>query len=615
LAAAGMAVRKLSFAWGSPFIQPLSEPLGEFDYRDVSFASGPHDAQLAQTQAVVLDIDEDSLLKPFRGMAGMPAPGLSMGGWYEYNPDYNFALHDDPGMAPGHMFGQWVSALARAYAINGSQATRAKMLRLNRAYAQTISTAFYEKTRWPAYTYDKLVCGLIDSHQFGGDPDAFAILERTTDAALPQLPPHAIERETPWRPGKTDISWSWDESYTMPENLFLAYQRGAGARYRDLAVRYLHDKPYFDPLAEGQDPLPGKHAYSYINALSSAMQAYFVLGSEKHLRAAKNAFTLLRTTQSFATGGWGPDEMLRPPGSGELGASLANTHQGFETPCGSYAHFKLTRYLLRATGDPHYGDSMEQVMYNTVLGARELRPDGTAFYYSDYNFDGKKTDSDHKWPCCAGTLPQVAADYRISTYFRDRRGVYVNLYIPSTLQWVQNGVQIALTQQSRYPFDGIIRFDIKTSSSSAFALRLRIPEWAGSGVNLSVNGAFVPSPESGSFATIERTWKSGDRVELELPLRTRLMPVDPQHPMTQALLCGPLVLFAIADGAPPVAAIHPPPAIQNGGHGIAVTAAQLLAAERSGPAAWQVHTANGPLTMLPFLAISDERYSTYLVVT
>ncbi len=124
---------------------------------------------------------------------------------------------------------------------------------------------------------------------------------------------------------------------------FLAYRRGAGSRYRDLATRFLADDWYFDPLAAGQNVLPGKHAYSHVNALSSAMQAYLVLGSEKHLRAARNGFDFLRTTQSFATGGWGPDESFREPGSGEMGQSLTKTHSSFETPCGSYAHFKITR--------------------------------------------------------------------------------------------------------------------------------------------------------------------------------------------------------------------------------------------------------------------------------
>ena len=318
-----------------------------------------------------MGLNEDSLMKPFREMSGMPAPGEELGGWYMYKPDYDYRK-DSAGLCPGGTFGQWVSALARDYAITGDRATREKVLRLNRAFAQSIASGFFEKNRFPAYCYDKLVCGLIDSHEFACDPKAFEILQQTTDIALPHLPDRAVDREQSWRAGK-DISYNWDESYTLPENLFLAYQRGAGERYRELAVRYLDDATYFDPLAAGENVLPGKHAYSYVNALNSAMQAYLTLGSEKHLRAARNGFEMLVTTQSFATGGWGPDEMLRKPGSGALADSLSDNHKSFETPCGAYAHFKLTRSLLRVTRDARYGDSMERVMYNTVLGAKPLR--------------------------------------------------------------------------------------------------------------------------------------------------------------------------------------------------------------------------------------------------
>ena len=201
------------------------------------------------------------------------------------------------------------------YAITRDEATRDKVIRLNRLYAQTISGDYYDKNRFPTYCYDKLVCGLIDSHQYVGDPDAFSILEHTTNAALPHFPKHAVEHGKEWRPNK-DESWTWDESYTISENLFLAYQRGAGDRYRELAGS-IFTMSITIPWLEGQNVLAGRHAYSYVNSLSSAMQAYLTLGSEKHLRAARNAFEML-SRQSFVTGGWGPDEMLRAPDSPDV---------------------------------------------------------------------------------------------------------------------------------------------------------------------------------------------------------------------------------------------------------------------------------------------------------
>jgi hypothetical protein len=568
-----------------------TRPLDEFVYSDVSITSELHERQFRESQAVLMSLSEYSLLKPLRQMAGQPAPGEDLGGWYNYNPDYDYRQDNWEGFAPAATFGQWISALARGYAIDGSPATREKILRLNQLYAKTISGDFYDKTRFPAYSYDKLVCGLIDSHRYAADPDAFAILNRTTDVAAPLLPGKAIEHDVVWRSGKDD-SWTWDESYTIPENLFLAYQRGAGDRYKSLGKDYLDDL-YYDPLSENRSNLNGRHAYSHVNSLCSAMQAYLTLGSEKHLHAATNGFAFL-SAQSFATGGWGPDEFLRAPSTDDVFASLSNTHSSFETPCGSYAHFKLTRYLLRVYRDSRYGDSMERVMYNTILGAKPLQADGRTFYYADCNFDGQKVYSKNRWPCCSGTYPQIAADYRISAYFRDEQGVFVNLYVPSTLAWTRGSSKISLTQTGDYPFDSRVHFSLKLSKSEEFAVNFRIPAWA-AGASVSVNGKRISSSVlPGTFASVRRKWKSGDRVELELPLAMRLEAINDKHPDVAALLSGPLVLFAVDDSAPEI------------------TRSQLLAAKKIAATRWQAETASAPLALLPFTAIEDERYSTYL---
>lgn len=569
-------------------------PLHEFGYGDVALDSELHNQQLQENISVLMGLSDDSLLKPLRAMSGQAAPGEELGGWYLYDPKFDGKTPGWPGFAPASTFGQWVSALARAYAIKRDEKIREKVLRLNQLYAKTISGDFYENNRFPAYCYDKLVCGLMDSHRLAGDKEAYHILDHTTDVAAPHLPGKAIEHGRNWRPGKDDW-YSMDESYTVPENLFLAYQRGAGKRYRTMGAAYLDDE-YFNPLAEGQSDFAGRHAYSHVNALCSAMQAYITLGSDKHLRAAQNGFKFL-DEQSFATGGWGPDEILRAPDSDDVYESLTKSHSSFETPCGSYAHFKLTRYLLRVTREARYGDSMERVMNNTVLGAKPLRPDGSTYYYSDYNRSGKKVYSPSHWACCSGTLPQVAADYRINTYFRDMRGVYVNLYIPSTVHWVQDGARVSLRQMSSYPFESHVEFEVMSSHPREFGLSLRIPAWA-EGATISVNGKtagmeIVP----GSFAAIRRVWRNGDRVGLELPLTKRLEAIDGRHADTVALLSGPLVLFAITDGAPKV------------------TREQLLAATKSGERSWTVATAGAPLRMLPFTSIADEAYSTYLVVS
>jgi uncharacterized protein len=573
--------------------------LSEFGYGDVILDSDPHEAQLANVHSVLMELSEDSLLKPFRQMSGMAAPGEDLGGWYHYDPDYDYRKNFDDGFAPACTFGQWVSALARIYAITGDEATREKVLRLNKLYAQTISPDFYIKNRFPAYTYDKLLLGLLDSHDLAKDPQALAILEHTTNTALPHMPGHAVEHGVPWRTDQdpSNQSWCWDESYTCSENMFLAYQRGAGRRYYDLGMQYLDDKPWFDPLSRNENVLNGRHAYSHVNSLSSAMMAYMVAGSQKHLLAAQNAFAMLQQ-QSYATGGWGPDETLRAPGSDDLYASLTNTHHTFETPCGSYAHFKLTRYLLRATRDARYGDSMERMMYNTVLGAKPLQSNGENFYYADYNFDGKRVYKEARWACCSGSLPQVAADYRINAYFCEPHGVYVNLYIPSTVQWTENGTTLSLKQESDYPWEERVSFSVTCSQAIELTINFRIPTWA-EGAGIFVNGARQKGLASaGNFVAVRREWKNGDRVELELPLQMRVEALDARHTSTVALLRGPIVLMAVKsqlEGAAPK-----------------LTQRQLLEARRVSERQWEATSTNGLVTLMPFTSLGERPYTTYL---
>lgn len=561
--------------------------LSQFSYGDVQLLEGPMLAQFRANREFFLSIDEDALLKPFRQRAGLPAPGQNMGGWYSWSDEFD-PPNNMTGYIPGHTFGQYMSGLSRAYAATGDKATQAKVHRLVRGYAETITPKFYAGYPLPCYTFDKINCGLIDAFQFAQDSAALPALAHATDAVMPSLPPQALTRpEMAARP-HPNIAYTWDESYTLPENFFLAWKRSGDQRYLALALRFLQDTDYFDPLAEGDNVLPHQHAYSHVNALSSASQAYLVLGSEKHLRAARNGFDFV-LAQSFATGGWGPNETFVEPGSGGLDDSLATTHASFETPCGSYGHFKIVRYLMRITGDSRYGDSMEKVLYNTILGAEPLQPSGFSFYYSDYNNNGATVYYPEQWPCCSGTFPQVTADYGISSYFRSRDGVYVNLFVPSRLNFQQGG-RFTLEQQTNYPYEGETTLRLRAESPQTFTIALRVPAWAGPGTSVSLNGRRWDGELCpGTFASVRREWKDGDRIEYSIDMVKRLEAVDAQHPNTVALLSGPLALFAI----------NSPES--------RFTREQLLAANRNG-SSWIADSAAAPVTFRAFPDIRHEEY-------
>ncbi len=580
-----------------------SAPLEEFDHSQVKINGSIQNAQRENVTGVLMALDEDSLLKPFRAMGGFEAPGTDLGGWYGYRPGYD-PHHDEAGLAPGSNFGQWTSALARLYAAStfdkGAQHDdlRERVLRLHSLLDQSISPGAFSQTRFPAYNLDKLTCGLMDAHRLLHDDSALAKLERIRQAALPSLPGRAVDREIQWKLG-ADETWLWDETYTLPENLYLVSSMGGGPAYRQMAEDYLLNKTFFEPLARGENVLGDHHAYSYVNSLCSAMQASLTGGSKNHLQAAVNAFGFLQQ-QAWVTGGWGPEELLRKPGYDEMAKHLVAGHNGFETPCGSYAHMKLTRYLLRATRDGQYGDSMERVFFNTILGALPMLDNGSCFYSSDYNYAGRRVYSVHRWPCCSGTMPQVVADYGINSYLREAGALWVNLYQPSQVRWTEGATRMEVQQSGTYPEDGRIVLQVRTSSAIDSTICLRIPQWAGASALVKINGVAQRVVAEKGFARLHRRWRDGDLIDLTLPMNLRLETIPANgtaHPETQALLYGPVVLFALREPGD----VGP---LQFKGDA-------LLKAERTGAQEWTANALAGPRRLVPFPYVGLNAYSTY----
>lgn len=574
--------------------------LKELPYSAVQLGEGSMRDQFEHQQKLFLGIGDDEMLKPFRVRAGLEAPGADMGGWYDQSSDFHIDPNDWSkanwhGFIPGHSFGQYLSGLARGFAITGDAATKEKVSRLVEKLADAISPKFFDDYNLPAYTYDKLVVGLIDAHQYAGVTAARNALGKVTDAALPFLPEKALTREERRALPYKREAQIWDEPYTLPENLFLAWRRGLGERYKTLAMKYLQNDALFDPLARNESPLKGKHAYSHVNALSSAIQAHLATGERRYLDAARNGFEFVQA-QSFASGGWGANEELLAPGDLDTNLDmLKSTHRTFETPCGAYAHFKITRSLLRLSKDSRYGDSMERVLYNTILGALPTQSDGETFYYSDYNERATKFYRGETWPCCSGTFVQLAADYGISGWFVDERDVYVNLYAPSTATFGLRGGEVEIRQTTEYPFENSSLLQIVRTRPSTFAVNLRIPAWAGPGTWIRVNGRGVTtSIKPGSFAEVRRPWKAGDLIEINFDMGgLRLEPLNDKHRDVVALMYGPLVLF-------PVNASNEP-----------LRADQWLGARRKGQREWAVQSTAVPIRLLPFMEIKGETYRLY----
>jgi len=558
--------------------------LREFAYPQVTLTEGPIAAMYQRMRAHYLKLDEDRLLKVYRQRVGMPAPGRDMGGWY-----------DADGFVPGHLIGQFISGLSRMHANNGDPEAAAKVRRLVLGYAAT-----FEKdgnpwaspkaiATWACYVLDKYEIGLLDAANLAGVDEAKALLPRVIQGAVPHIPDHTFDRVGVRQP-------PYDEPYVLPENLFNTYVLTGDKRFLDMAKVYLLDE-FFNPLANGDNILPGRHGYSHVIALSSGAKAYEVLGDEKYLRAIRNAWDMIEQTQQYASGAWAADETFVKPRSGELAKTLTSTHNHFETPCCFYAHAKLARYLMAFTGDAKYGDGLERVLLNTILGSLDPDDDGGYFYYSDYQAKARKGYYKQKWPCCAGTLLQSVADFPLNLYFQDGHGVYVNLYAGSELRWKPNGVAVKLAQKTMYPESEQIEFRVEPESPVEFSVRLRIPGWLAKPARIAVNGkAERVKAHRGSFAVLTRRWRKGDTIELELPFSSRTVAIEERAPDTVASMRGPVLL----------AAIDPPDEL----------AASAAALARMDPVAgkpleFDCTTAAGKVRMRPFYRVQREAYSTY----
>ena len=559
--------------------------LREFAYSQVTLTEGPLADMYRRMRRHFLNLDEDRLLKVYRQRAGMPAPGRDMGGWY-----------DADGFVPGHLIGQFISGLSRMHANDGDPETAAKARRLVLGYAATFDrdgnpfASSKASETWACYLLDKYVIGLLDAAKLTGVSEARALLPRVIQGAARFLPDRAFDRVGVRNP-------PYDEPYVLPENLFETYALMRDKRYLAMATRYLLDSGFFDPLSHGDNILPGRHGYSHVIALSSGAKAYEVLGNEKYLRAIRNAWDMIGQTQQYASGAWAADEIFLKPQSGELAATLTRTHNHFETPCCFYAQAKLARYLMAFTGDAKYGDGLERVLYNTILGALDPDDDGGYFYYSDYHSRARKGYYKSKWPCCAGTLLQSVADFPLNLYFQDGRAVYVNLYAGSELRWKANGIPVKLTQKTTYPASDEIELRVDPSSPVEFALELRIPGWLDRPPTIAVNGGAVQVDAGrGTFAALTRRWHKGDTVALRMPFSFRAVPIEDRAPDTVAVLRGPVMLTAI----------DPPEELAASGPALAV-----MEPQPGEPPEFLCRTAAGEVKMRPFYRVQSETYSTY----
>jgi DUF1680 family protein len=505
-----------------------------FSMEQVRITDGPYKQASDVNLAYLQRLDVDRLVHNFRVNAGLPSFAKPLGGWEA--PDCELR---------GHFVGHFLSACALANASTGDQAIKQKgtavvaalaecQQKLGGGYLSAFPTEFFDRVKvrqkvWaPFYTYHKIMAGMLDMSQLSGNQQALDVVK---GMAL------WVDNWTSPIPEPQMQNILGEEYGGMNEVLYNLALVTGDDRYAVVGDRFTK-KWFFNPLALRRDELRGLHVNTHIPQVIGAARRYELSSDERFHDVADFFWYEVTSARAYATGGTSNGErwLVEPR---RLGAELKMDVSTTECCC-AYNMLKLTRSLYEWTADPRYFDYYERVLWNHRLGSMETSTGHTGYYYSIHP-GGWKTfcsENDSFW-CCTGTGVEEFGKLNDSIYFHDTDGVYVNLFVPSVLNWTEKG--LTLRQETNFPEQPGTSLHLGALRATELSLHLRIPQWANS-ASVRVNGQPVDAIASaGSYLTIKRTWKDGDRIQLDLPMNLHLETM-PDEPNTQAILYGPLVL-------------------------------------------------------------------------
>jgi hypothetical protein len=396
-------------------------------------------------------------------------------------------------------------------------------------------------------------------------------------------------------------------------------------------------KRFVNPLALRRDQLTGLHVNTHVPQVIAAARRYEISGDTRFHDVADFFYWTVTTGRSYVTGGTSNGESWQMPPR-QLAAELKRSVATAECCC-SYNMMKLTRHLYSWNPEPHYFDYFERTLLNERIGTIHPKSGYTQYYLSLTPGAWKTfSNEDKSFWCCTGTGVEEYGKLNDSIYWHDDEGLYVNLFVPSELDWAEKGLKVR--QEGDFPRQQSTTLTITSAKPQTMALRLRVPAWA-AGSTVKINGkALDAEAEPGSYLAIRRTWKTGDRVEMSLPMNLSVEAM-PDDASTQAFLYGPLVLagdlgndgltdeLTYGTNAPailrPRAAVPagaPPRAPRPGAPAIDVPA---FTASGAAPSAW-IKPGDKPLTfhttgqakdvtLVPINTLFDKRYSVYWKVS
>ncbi|RXG16111.1 hypothetical protein DSM03_103297 [Leeuwenhoekiella aestuarii] len=516
-----------------------------FPLNQVSVTEGVFKEAALTDFEYIKQLDPDRLLAPFLREAGLEPKAESYTNWENSGLD-------------GHTAGHYISALSMYYASTGDQKakglldyTLAELHKVQQANANGYiggvpgsealwteiksgkinAGSFSLNDKWvPLYNIHKTFNGLKDAWVHAEIPQAKDILIKLTDWFLDVTKDLSEEQIQ-------DMLRS--EHGGLNEVFADVYAITGDKKYLKLAEDF-SQKSVLEPIAASQDILTGMHANTQIPKFIGFERISQLESAKKYNDAAVNFFENVTSKRSISIGGNSVREHFNPI---DDFSSVLSSEQGPES-CNTYNMLKLSKMLFEDTANEDYIDFYERGLYNHILSTQN--PDGGFVYFTPIRPGHYRVYSQPEtsfW-CCVGSGMENHTKYNELIYAKHDDKLYVNLFIPSEVNWDEK--KASVRQETKFPDKSSTELIWSSKKKTKATLMMRYPQWVKAGeLRLYVNGKLQQiAVTPGSYFPLERKWKNGDRIKLELPMHLSLEEI-PDESGYVSVKYGPIVLAAV----------------------------------------------------------------------
>lgn len=516
-----------------------------FDLQDVELLESPFKHAEDLDKQYLLELDADRLLVPFLREAGLPVKAESYTNWENTGLD-------------GHIGGHYLSALSLMYASTGDLQIKERLsymlAELKRcqdangngyiggvpggkiiwdeiANGNIRAGSFDLNGKWvPLYNIHKTYAGLRDAYLYTGNQEAKDMLIKMTDWAIRLVSKLSEEQiQDMLRSEHGGLNETFADVAAITGN----------DRYMNLAYQFSHQY-ILEPLLAHEDKLTGMHANTQIPKVIGFKRIADMDGNDLWAEAARFFWESVIYNRSVCIGGNSVGEHFNPVNDF---SRMIRHIEGPET-CNTYNMLRLTRMLYQTSLDEKYIDYYERALYNHILSTQNPEQGGFVYFTQMRPGHYRVYSQPHTsfW-CCVGSGLENHAKYGEMIYAHANNVLYVNLFIPSKLNWEEKGIEVI--QENNYPDEAKTQLIINPKKSSSFTLNLRYPSWVKEGaLKITVNGKEVPVDQgSSSYISLSREWKKGDKVVMEMPMSISVEQL-PDQSNYYSILYGPIVLAA-----------------------------------------------------------------------